>query len=798
MKLGNINLKIILLIFLALNFINLMAEETIKPIINKIIIEGNKYIKREAILNKLPYKEGTEFDPDKSGDAINLLYDLDRFRQIKLERQEAEDNKINLFIVVEERKLLEGMSFNGNKAIKTKKIKEQLNLGQLETIDEEQLKYLATMIKNLYKEENYHLAKINYQIIENKENSDKARVIFSIKEGNKSKIKRIFFTGNKHIPSRKLRTMIFTREDWLFGLLDDSGKYNEESLEMDKKRIEYIYRESGYLTAKVAKVDLNFSKSKRSIDVTFHIKEGEQFIVRNVSAPGDEVFSESELLEQVTVEVGKPYKQSTVLETINRLKVLWGNLGYIHADVYPQVIPNEETKEVDITFHADRGKKVFVNRINISGNKLTKDRVIRRELSIEEGDLLSNQKLGESRDNVEYLGFFERGAVNWKPHKILDNKVDLELNVKETKTGSLNGMLNYGTSEAAPQRRIKGSVNLEKHNLFGLGLDIGASVEGDRKKVRKGSLNFFDPHILDSDVSGAISLYAKQDDYDQWSHVSPTPKERIVGGSLNLGFPLYQISKRTRMSMEFGLEHIKNNNPQVTSAMQRALLQPIVDRTFQQGDHLWFGADLVKDTRNHRYYPTRGFKFILGAKSAPPGLNQEFSFLKTDIEWSWYTPLIGEEYLVLMLHSRIAFIDAISKDKVIPYKELSHMGGQNTVRGFVWGSIGPAWETNDPLGARKAFQFNSELIFPLIPDYSMKGHVFYDCGAGWDTPKTNIPKSDHYRIKRDKFNLRHSVGFGVNLIKPYPAKIDWGYKLDRDKKSGESPSEFHLSMNIPW
>ena len=124
------------------------------------------------------------------------------------------------------------------------------------------------------------------------------------------------------------------------------------------------------------------------------------------------------------------------------------------------------------------------------------------------------------------------------------------------------------------------------------------------------------------------------------------------------------------------------------------------------------------------------------------------------------------------------------------------MGGQNTVRGFTWGGIEPAWITGNPLGARYMIQFNAELIFPLIPDYSMKAHLFYDAGAGWNTPKT--PDMNRKYIIRDQFKLRHSVGFGFNLTQPMPIKIDWGYKLDRDKNAGESAHEFHLSMNYAW
>jgi len=266
--------------------------------------------------------------------------------------------------------------------------------------------------------------------------------------------------------------------------------------------------------------------------------------------------------------------------------------------------------------------------------------------------------------------------------------------------------------------------------------------------------------------------------------------------------------------LELGIEHIKNNQP-IAEGTNRLLLDPIVKRTFQQGTLNWVGIDLVKDTRNHQIYPNKGYKLSLKTKTAPPIINEEYSFLKSELEGSWCTPLIGEDSLVFAAHTKAGVVHTIGgtrevtetniltgiketsiKKKIIPYKELFHMGGQSTVRGFLWGSIGPAWINNDPLGAKYAILFNSELIFPLIADYSMKAHLFYDAGAGWNTPKENIHSGN--LIKRDKFNLRHSVGFGLNLLKPVPAKIDWGYKLDRDKKAGESPHEFHLSMNYAW
>ena len=771
---------------------NLHVESDKLPTIKKIIVEGNKHVKKDAILKRIPYAAGQKFDAERSSEAINNLYGLGRFRQIKIEKEKLADDQVNIYVVVEERKLLEDIFFEGNKSIKSKSIVSQLKLDKLETIDEEQMERVSKGIKKLYEDKNYHLAKVDYKIVDNKQNQDKASVVFTIYEGKKAIVKRIFFRGNTFMPDRKLRTAIFTREDWILGFLDDAGKFDSETIEMDKKRIEYYYRDYGFLMAKVAKVDVEFVNNDKEINLTFDIKEGDLFTVRYLSAPGDELYTEDELLPYVVMEAGKPFCQTTLVKSIDKLKAQWGELGYIYADVYPQIIPNEETKEVDITFHVEKGKKMFVNRINITGNKFTKDRVIRREIDIEEGELITSPKLDRSKIGVNYLGFFEPKSVNWKIHRLADNLADLEMNLREAKTGRFNIAMTYGGDKGSSSRSLRGSVNLHKSNFLGRGWEIGSGIEGTFKRFQKASVFFFDPHIFDTDISMAISSYIKREEYEQWRRVTRKPVEKIAGGFVNFGFLVPKISRRTRVGVEVGFEHIKNNDPEALPSV-RSLLQPIVDRNFQDGDLFWLGANIIKDTRNHRVYPSEGYKLAWNIKSAPGFLNSEFGFIKSELDWSWYTPLIGEDSLVLMVHAWGGWVDTVSKDRVIPYKELLHMGGQTTVRGFQWGQISPAWGTDAPLGARKAFQFNVELIFPLVPDYQMKGHVFYDAGAGWDTPKYGI--TDRSFIKRDKFNLRHSVGFGFNLTNPFPAKIDWGYKLDRDKEAGESPYEFHISMN---
>ncbi len=809
-----VSLKRLLFIFV-LSFcssLNLNAKSL--PKINKIVISGYKHVKKHAIMNRLPYRAGEKFDESKSSLAINNIYSLGYFRQVKIKKEDLKHNKVNIYVEVEEKKLLAKLEFEGNKTISSKKIREELGLDKLTTIDEENLHQIAISINKMYQKESYHNTKIDSKIVPDKKNPDKAIAKFIIDQGPKSKVIRVFFKGNKNLPDRKLRKMIQTREEWLLSFMDESGTYQKDVLEMDKHRIEYLYKDQGYLTTTVPKAEVKFSDDSKKINVTFYIKEGEQFIVKEVKALGDDIVLEKELKEYILLEEGKPFSQSKALETIKNLKDVWGTKGYIYADVYPQTKIDESTNTVNVVFHTEKGNKLYVNRINVTGNSVTRDKVIRRQIDFEEGDLITTRKLNRAKANVEYLSFFERGGVNWKINRIDDTKADLVMNVKESKTGNLQAGLTYGSDGQNSKSSVKGRVNVEKKNIFGLGFDSGLMIQGNRHNIQKLETHFFDPSIFDSNTSGFLTLYRRWEEYDQWSNVNVTPKETVTGGSLRLGFFLPQLDRRLQFLTELGVEHIKNNKPRATGA-NRILFEPLVRQKFQQGTLAWLSLNVVKDTRNHQVYPNKGYKFTWHTKLAPPAVNEEYSFIKSELEGSWYTPLIGDDNLVFAVHAKAGAvrnvggtyftqeldangneINTVEKKKIIPYKELFHMGGQSTVRGFVWGGIGPAWITNDPLGGKYMMQFNAELVFPLIPDYSMKGHFFYDAGAGWNTPKQEISNTEF--IKRDKFNLRHSVGFGLNLTQPVPAKIDWGYKLDRDKAAGESPHEFHLSMNYAW
>jgi outer membrane protein insertion porin family len=195
--------------------------------------------------------------------------------------------------------------------------------------------------------------------------------------------------------------------------------------------------------------------------------------------------------------------------------------------------------------------------------------------------------------------------------------------------------------------------------------------------------------------------------------------------------------------------------------------------------------------RNHPIYPTSGYNWVVDTKTGLPHGRGGFSFFKIILDGSWYTPIIQEYGVTLRWHAFLGFIKSINNGSV-PYRELFHIGGPATVRGFKYGQIGPSL-LGSSLGATKAFTTSLELQIPITPDGNMRGYLFYDGGAGWDTPDASqIP---YTLLQNNNFDYRHAIGFGLSLAQPTPVRVDWAFKLDRKKRRGESLSEVHINMS---
>ena len=800
------------LIFGLCSFVYITAQEAddvpeMTPVIERktirsLSISGNNLITQEALLARMPYRIGDPFNPAKTADLIKNLYSLGYFNNIVVEVEDISSTEVALHIIVEEKKKIEAVVYKGNANLTAEEIEKKYKFSEIPAMNEDELGRYAAQIKQLYAEKNYHVATITTEL----QPTDRGTYIalFTICEGNKAVVKRVFFRGNSCISSRKLRDSIFTREDWLFGFLSKAGSYQPEMLEVDKHIIENYYQSNGFFTARVVDICVDIEPETQCITVTYTIEEGDLYTVKSVSAPGNDILTEEQILNCMTLKPGQLYSREAVRDTLEGLRILWGRFGYIYADIEPVIVPNFEDKTIELTFNSELGNKITLNRLTIFGNCKTREYVIRRMILLCEGDVLTTPAMDLSKSRVEGLGFFDpQDGVEWRMNKISENCVDLDLMLKEVKTGKFEGSIGYGGADPqSPSTSARVGVTLADRSLFGTGVSCMFSASWAKEDHSLG-LTVFQPWLFDRPIGAGFNLYHRGSIYEDFKNVTTTPREKLSGGSIQLMFQLPGCPD-VSTSLTGGVERIQFQKGIRADRVglteeQRTLYQSFIDRRFENGTTGWITSIIGQDLRNNPVFPNRGYNWSLTTKVAAPTDASKFGYVKADFDVTWLTPLIGDYDLIFLLHGHAGIVGQL-RDKVIPYRELYNMGGPGTVRGFEFGQIGPQVFCSS-VGAKKAFWVNAELIFSIKKDQSIRGVLFYDGGAGWDTPLTPLQRTlldnpaNIGALTNNRFRYRHSIGFGIRLLQPAPLRIDWGFKLDRNKRLREKFYEVHFSMS---
>ncbi|MGZ6250455.1 MAG: outer membrane protein assembly factor BamA [Candidatus Chromulinivorax sp.] len=775
--------------------------------IRNIIVKNNRLVSKESILVRSPYKTGQTFKPHLSSQAIKNIFALGYFRQVQLYIDIIDDNQIDLCIMVTEKPKVTDIVLKGNKGLNEKEIKKETGLDKIMTIDEEELKNFATKIKKFYAKKNYHFADIKTHL----ENVDEHHVVahFEIKENQKAYVRKISFKNNRAIQSKQLKKFIITKEVWPMSMMDHSGTYQPEMVEADKAMIEEVYKSNGFVHAAVTKAEVEFDEKTSSYDITYTVHEGDMYYIKEVIIEGNETLSSQALQDAIPLRAGQIYSVEKMRTSIERLRLLWGEFGYIFADIEPTINLNEEEKSVSVSFSFDLKDKVYLNRISIKGNKKARDKVIRRQVILEEGDLITNKKMDQSKDRVKMMGYFaEPDGVNWKVTRLDDTHADLDLMLKEIKTGKFNFQLSYGgvaQGSTTNTKGLVGSVIIADTNLWGSGIGIRALGE---IAERQQSINFqlLNPWLFDKPIRGSLDTYFRHSEYgDGLNHTETQPIETVMGGYLGTGYILKFLGESI-IESQLGFETINFTKPvqaaKRLSNKSQEIYQILLNRNFQSGDQYWWRVSLGQDRRNGLVFTTNGYQWNWYSQISFPMTTTGFNFFKTELDATWYTPLIGDNSLVLCLHSHLGFIQPLN-GRNAPWKSLFHMGGPSTIRGYTYGQVGPTWE-GDSMGATKAFNVNVEFIFPLTADLTTRAVFFYDGGAGWDMPYTNYLRTEVNQIdptypfnkvlQNNNFFYRHSVGFGIRMLTPTPIQVDFGIKLNPSKQFKLKPTELHFSM----
>ena len=370
-----------------------------RPKVGEIKIDGNKRIQREAILNKLEMKSGAPFRKSAIGDEIREIYSMGYFEDVQIKAQEAADGKMDLYITLKERPSIKNIELDGVKIFSKDEILDALTTKSFSVASVQKIRNDIEKIKAMYEKEGYYQPQVDYEIKEL--SPSEATLTFKIDEGRKSYLTEIILDGRAKLDEKDIKKALTLKEKSWFWFLDESGSFTREKLEENRMRLLASYLENGFINVQVGAPKIDITDG--SVKVTFPIREGDRFQVRKIEVEGDLIAPAEQLLEQLQVKPKTWFKRSAVAEDIKTLTKLYNNQGYAYADVEPMQKMNDEHDFVDLTFKVTKGDKVSIERVDITGNDRTRDKIIRRALMISEGDIYNSDSFERSEEHTSEL-----------------------------------------------------------------------------------------------------------------------------------------------------------------------------------------------------------------------------------------------------------------------------------------------------------------------------------------------------------------------------------------------------------
>jgi outer membrane protein insertion porin family len=656
----------------------------------------------------------------------------------------------------------------------------------------------------VYEDKGYFLARVTPKI-EPVAEGETVRLNFEIEENEKVKVKRITFLGNRSLKDGQIKEVMQTKEGGFFSFISGSGAYKQDAFDRDIQLISYRYFNEGYVQVRVDRPQVYVTPDKRGIYITVRVEEGDRFKVGKVDFAGDILFDRDELF--AATEINKAsngtnwYVHDTLLKDLKTLQAKYGDLGYAYANVIPRTQVRERDKEIDITFEIDKGNKVYFNRFMVVGNSKTRDKVVRRELTIHEGELYNETRKRESMDNVKRLGYFEDVQFNSSTPPENSDLMNLDIVVKERNTGTIQVGAGYSTYS---QFIFNGQVN--QINLLGRGQKLGVSFDYASNQSLF-NLNFTEPYLYDTKWSLGFDAYKSRRVLQEYA-------DNRAGGAVRVGHPL---AKYLNGSVRYKLEATEID-PDPVYGDTSLYPAPTADTPNPPGNangwtsSVTFGLDY--DKRDDRFSPTNGL-FTSGSIEYA-GLGGDKRFTKGIFFTRYYRKVFWD--IVLRNNLTYGFIRANDPGAVPPFNELFLLGGANTLRGFDWYSVGkrrfsnvryqcliavtpgvncpprfsgaldPSAQStidaaNLPFGGTQELVYNFEFEFPLIGEAGIKGVLFYDIGDADD----ELSFAD----------FRQDVGFGFRWFSPIgPLRFEWGFPLAR--RSYDPAVSFQFAIGTPF
>jgi outer membrane protein insertion porin family len=778
------------------------AGEYANRTVRAIRFIGLVRVEAAAVRLVLTSRKGRPLSAAAVSEDVRAIHSMGFFEDVQAFVEPSGSGQVDLVFRVVEKPAIREVRVEGNDSLSTEEVTDVLDIRPFTILNLSRVNRNEQKVRELYAEKGYFLADVESEVEDVGDNQ--VDVIFRINESAKVQVRSIRFVGNRAFDDQKLKQNMATREGGLLSFLNQAGTYRPEAFEIDILRITALYYDEGYVNVRVEPPDIEISPDRKYIYITIRIEEGQQYTVGKVDLAGDLIESKDELMDRVDLKSDEIFSRSTLTSDLLELKNRYGQDGYAYANVTPLTDVDPEARIIDVTYQIDKGDLVYYERINILGNTKTRDKVIRRELRIYEGELTNSRLLELSKARVTRLGFFENVEIRTRRGST-DQLQIVDVEVTEQPTGTFQVGAGFSSLE-----NFIFTAQIAQQNFLGRGqsLQLSASISAVRQQF---NLQFFEPYLYDTRWS--LSVRAFNNDL-QFSNFDRAAR----GGEILVGHPLDFISEDLIIQAGYGLEFVDNSSVFGTN---QPLFQPLIN----SGRISKLRTILSFDNRDNRLFPTKGMFHTLSAEVSAPflGATRNRSFQKLRAWTRFYYPIFWK--FIGRLQLRIGWLNPDSDREFAP-SENFFLGGIQSLRGYPPFSIGPERQAApnpssnqdvDPFagdfafveGGNKEFLMNLEIEFPILEAVNIRGVVFLDAGNTFGQDENLFylggeargsaygPDSAFFFDYEEELplGLFWSTGFGFRWFSPIgPLRFEWGFPLNQRPIVDDQSPLFEFSI----
>ncbi len=736
-------------------------------LVENIQVNGLQRISAGTVYNYLPVRVGEKFSLDNAKPAIKALFKTGFFKDVVLEREGS-----TLVVNVVERPSIAKIVFDGNKDLSSDDLTsalKQIGLAEGKVFNRQILDKVEQELRRQYFSHGKYGLKIKTEVARLTRN--RVGINIQISEGRVAKIKQINIVGNQVFDNETLIDAFeLDTTGWLsFYTKDD--QYSKQKLSADLERLRSYYMDRGYINFTIESTQIAITPDKKGIYVTVNVKEGDVFVLEKVKLSGKLVVDPEELIKLVAVGPGEIFSRKNATETSKAISDRLGDEGYAFANVNMVPDIDNEAKKVDMTFFVDPGKRVYVRRINMSGNTKTRDEVLRRELRQMESSWASTAKIERSKTRLERLGYFEEVNVETPPVVGTSDQIDVNYTVVEKSSGNLSAGVGFSQTQG-----IVFNANVSQDNVFGSGKRVNVAFNNSDVSTRY-SFGYLDPYFTLDGVSFGYDLGYSARDAEQ-ANISNYSTD-VINSSMNFGLPLNEYDR-----LRFNVD-LRHTNLKTSSFSSNEILNFVMNNGNKfltlSGSVGW-----THDTLNRAIFPSEGGQQRLSALATVPGSDLEY--FKVSYKHQHYFPIAKD--LTFRLLGEVAYGDGYGDTKDLPFFEHYFAGGVHSVRGYDDNTLGPrdtvtvngVSSPGRPFGGSSKIIGKAELFFPVpfVEDVkSIRIGSFVDAGT----------VSDGFEID----NMRYSVGLSGEWLSPFGA-LSVSFAIPMNATENDEEQSFQFSF----